>query len=186
MKRLFIAIKIPVQNNFKETLKHFKQTFKTDNIKWVDPNNLHLTLIFLGDTEEELIPEIIQNLNKLQDKFKSFKIILKKLGVFNNVKYPKVLWIGVEPRENLNSLKELISERLFEFDLSYKDNREFKPHLTIARPKQINNINKLKNLLYENKNTVFQEQNVYEFALYESKLTPEGPIYTTLSKISLR
>lgn len=186
MKRIFVAIKIPVSDFLKQSINSYQFAFKYDNIKWVELYNLHLTLLFLGDTDEGLIPGVIDNLKKLQDSVKSFKIKLKGLGVFSNIYNPRVLWIGVEPIEEFMILKEMIEKQLIDLDHQYNTENSDNPHLTIARIKNIKNNKKLKNTLGFNKHTLFQEITVNKFTLLESQLTPKGPIYSVISDFYLR
>ncbi len=186
MKRLFIAAKIPIEDNFKQLLDIIKFHLKKEIIKWVELENLHITFQFLGDTDEELIPEITSSLNKLQLQVKSFKYHLEGLGIFNNMNNPRVLWIGIKPVEDLIVLKELIDRNLIDLDFKFKNEHDFKPHLTIGRIKKIRNFNKLKNTLHFNQDILFQEVTVNQVDLFESTLTPDGPIYTSLSKFNLR
>lgn len=186
MKRLFIAIKIPVDNYIKESINSFKFTHKEENIKWVELHNLHLTLLFLGDTEEDQIPTIIKNLERLQERIKSFRFNLKGLGIFSSVQNPRVLWIGINPIDDLKLLKEQINESLMDLDIQLKNEKDFRPHLTIARLKRLVNKNKFKNTLSFNKHTMFKEVIVNNFTLFQSTLTPKGPIYKSLQEFYLR
>jgi len=186
MKRLFIASKIIIDDTFKDLLDNIKFHLKREIIKWVENENLHITFQFLGDTDEAMIPEIISSLNKLQLQAKSFKYQLEGLGVFNSIHNPRVLWIGIKPIDNLVILKELIDKCLIELDFQFKNEKEFSPHLTIGRIKKIRNINKLTNTLKYNQFRHFQEVAVNHINLFESTLTPEGPIYNSLASVGLR
>ena len=186
MKRLFIASKIYINDIFNDLLDNIKFHLKKEVINWVEIDNLHITFQFLGDTDEDLIPDIIRNLNNLQLQVKSFKYQLKGLGLFNNLSNPRVLWIGIKPLDDLIILKEQIDKNLIDLDFKFKNEKEFNPHLTIGRIKKIRNFNKLKNTLQFNQDRLFQEVTVNQVDLFESTLTPDGPIYTSLSKVNLR
>ncbi|MDA3954915.1 MAG: hypothetical protein PF485_14805 [Bacteroidales bacterium] len=89
MKRTFIAIKIPISNKTQELLNRLKIDFEDEKIKWIEDNNIHITLFFLGNTEEGKINEISAELTKIFKRVKSFDILCKGLGVFRSVFNPK-------------------------------------------------------------------------------------------------
>jgi|TARA_B100001964_G_scaffold245071_1_gene329674 2'-5' RNA ligase len=172
--RLFIAIKIP--EDIKEYISELQKQIDTANnkISLVNKDNIHLTLKFLGEVQPNDIETIKESLNNV--KFKSFSVHLNDVDVFPNENYIRVIWIGLEPEENILELQKNIDESLKSL---FRKEKDFKPHLTLARVKYIedknNFINKLKNIKIENKKI-----DISNFRLVKSTLTPEGPVYEDL------
>ncbi|MBN2520200.1 MAG: RNA 2',3'-cyclic phosphodiesterase [Bacteroidales bacterium] len=179
-KRIFLGVKIPVEEKLLNVLNEIKTTLKNDYIKWVEINNLHLTLLFLGDVHEEIIPDIISKLKIIENKVSNFKITFKNIGVFKNVYHPRVIWIGIEPIEEMQELKAEIDELITKTGLNIKSEEKFHPHLTIGRPKNIKDPSKLKLLIDDYEGVILQEVDITKFQLFESKLTPKGPIYSVI------
>ena len=90
-KRLFIAIKIDTSNSLLSILESIKHDLHSENIKWVDPHNLHLTLAFLGDTEDTMIDKIIPVMDGISNNSSQFNIELNSLGVFKSFNFPSVI-----------------------------------------------------------------------------------------------
>lgn len=184
MKRTFVAIKIPISKKTKELLNEFKIILKDERIRWVEDNNIHITVFFLGNTEESKINEIRDELPKALKGVESFDISCVGLGVFRSVFNPKALWIGIEKSNSLENIYLAIESvmRSLGFVSEY---REFKPHLTIGRAKIIKNKDRLRKLLNNYKEIEIQKLKISEVCFYESKLTPQGSIYEILAKIQL-
>lgn len=184
MKRTFVAIKIPISKNTKKLLNEFKLILKDERIRWVENNNIHLTIFFLGNTEERKINDIGDHLNKALKGVKSFDILCKGLGVFRSVFNPKALWIGVEKSNSLKNIYLAVEEVMSSFGF-VSEPREFKPHITIGRTKLIKDKDRLRKLLINYKEVEIQKLRISEVCFYESKLTPQGAIYEMLAKIPL-
>lgn len=184
MKRTFIAVKIPLKKGALEIIQDIKNEFKNDKIKWVESWNLHITLYFLGDTEENRIEGVIETLKENLNQFEKFNLKLNGIGVFGAARDPKVIWIGIDKSEQFQKLKLIINNSLKE--LGFKvDEKVFKPHLTIGRIKYIRDKTKLKNLLKQHETLKLGVIEVDKVYYYESQLTQRGPIYKILSENQL-
>jgi len=184
MKRTFIAVKTELLQENLLLYSEIKSKLKDSYINWVDANNMHLTLFFLGNTSEQQIPEIARELKNLLSETRSFSFLLKGLGVFRNIHDPRVFWLGIENGNDLKELKVKIDKVLDK--LGYKiEDREFKPHLTLGRIKNIKQKDSLRELAEKYKEYTFQEIFVSEVIFYESTLTPKGPIYNEIQKFKL-
>ena len=187
MKRTFIAIKIPVTKELNKVINHFHNELEAERIKWAETDNMHISLSFLGDTEEGLISSIANELQTIANSNKCFSFKLTGAGVFKNIKHPRVLWLGIIEDEN-NTLMKLgndIKDRLELLGFE-KEKRKFKAHLTLGRVKSINKKEKLKNLLEKYQNQYFQNVDVQEIIFYESMLTAKGSIYKVIRKFKLK
>ena len=147
-----------------------------------EPCNLHITFRFLGDVEEEKITQISRMLKqKLQDA-KVFKVVYVGLGIFEKKGKPAVLWVGVES-EGIEELKKRIDSALMPFGFPPED--QFKPHVTLLRIKRLKRRTRFKSYLFKMREHVFVERVEKSVALVESRLTPQGPVYTPLEEFIL-
>ena len=78
MKRIFIAVKVNPEETFLKMINSFKTALFTENIKWINPENIHITLAFLGDTEEKLIKDINSMLDKVCRNLGNFELCFQK------------------------------------------------------------------------------------------------------------
>jgi len=184
MKRIFIAVKTDPQGDLLRMFSSLKARLGAENIKWVDPANLHLTLAFLGDTEEKKIAVLKSMLNDKCSGFGNFDFHLTGTGVFKNFRDPRVLWVGIRSAERLIQLNKIISEglKIIGFEL---EERQFKPHLTLGRVKSIKDTENLKIMLESYRDVHFQTVHVNEVILFESILMQAGPIYKALGNYNL-
>lgn len=179
MKRLFIAVKIIPEDTFLKPVSSVKYDLHDESIKWVDTANIHITLAFLGDTDEELIPVLDKMLRERCTGSGSFEIMLRGFGVFRNFRDPKVIWAGIEDSGSMESLHRSISEGLKEMGFK-TDDKPFSPHITIGRIRFIKDRERLKSVLGKYNDTEFQKVAVKEVILYESILRQTGSIYNSL------
>ena len=104
-------------------------------VRWVKPENMHLTIKFLGVVDEKNLPEIENALTESVKKIEPFHYQLNGTGCFPNCRHPRVLWVGIgESGGSLQHLYENIEERLVKIGLP-KEKRNFNPHLTVGRVK---------------------------------------------------
>lgn len=185
MKRTFIAIKIPVLKQKMEIIADIQEALRDEKIKWVESWNMHITLFFIGDTLDDMIQPISGKLENHLKAVKCFNLKLKGLGVFKSVRDPKVIWIGINHSSELQMLKNQIDEIITSFGFK-ADERAFKPHLTLGRVKWVGNKSGLKKLIEENAETDFGEVAIDQVIFYESRLTPQGPVYKSLKQIDLK
>lgn len=184
MKRLFIAVKVNPENELLRVISSLKSALGAENIKWVDPVNIHLTLSFLGDTEERRIMDLNNMLQVKCSRFGEFDFCLTGIGVFKNFRDPRVLWAGIRSVERLIQLYSIIETGL-KFDGFEIESRQFKPHLTLGRVKSVKDTENLKTVLERFKDNQIQIVHVNEVILFESILTQTGPIYKSLGKYPL-
>jgi len=185
MRRTFIAIEIPASVKLKELLELLRVDFREEKIRWVNPEILHITLSFLGDTSEQQVNYISEQLEKICSGYSSMELHLKEVGVFPNLRKPKVFWVGIERNKLLENLQEEIKVMLHDYGMN-RDEKSFNPHLTIARIKWIDDIDKLKYWLQKYKGETIQKTKIGEIIYYESRLTSNGPIYNPVKKFPLK
>ena len=128
--RLFIAIEIPEE--IKDYLCGIQQEIvdSKNKIRLVNKGNMHLTLKFLGEVQTDKVEVLNKNLKEIP--FKPFSVVLDAIGVFPSENYIRVVWVGLKPEEPVLELQKNIDEALKKL---FKKEKNFKPHLTIARVK---------------------------------------------------
>lgn len=149
------------------------------DVKLVEPENIHITLKFLGDTDEKHIDAIEQIMKESVVGISPFPITLKGTGVFPNQHYMKVAWIGIINADGLATISQALDEKLNTLGFK-KENRRFSPHLTIGRIRTAQNKDQLLKVIGQYTSTEFATQQIETITLKKSELTPKGPIYTTL------
>ncbi|MBL7206795.1 MAG: RNA 2',3'-cyclic phosphodiesterase [Candidatus Aenigmarchaeota archaeon] len=181
--RCFLAIDLTenIKEKIAETINQFKN--QDVDVKFVDSHNLHITVMFFGEVNEENMKEISKFMKEALTGMKQFKINIKGLGYFGNPNYIRTIWVDISDGKNeLHTLIETINKKLFQFK---KDNHAPSVHITIGRVKSGRNKEKLLHMIENVKELHFGEMVVKEIRLKQSKLTPEGPIYTDLDCFSL-
>ncbi|PIZ50675.1 RNA 2',3'-cyclic phosphodiesterase [Candidatus Woesearchaeota archaeon CG_4_10_14_0_2_um_filter_33_13] len=175
MKRVFIAI--PISEEIKATLVPLLNELDglDAGFKIVKPENLHFTVKFLDEVNDQQLEEIKRRLSPFI--FSPFFINLNKIGYFAIADLIKVLWIGAEDK-NLVKLIEQV-QALFK-DIREEECHKIVPHLTLARMKFKQNQDLLKQFIIKHQHDSFGRMEINKFVLYESILTPNGPIYHKL------
>ncbi len=171
--RLFIAV--DVDDSIREKIKPLlSELSRINGVKAVEPENLHITLLFLGEVGESRVSQIEERLSEV--KFEPFKISFEGVGAFPNVNSPRVVWIGVRESGELTNLANDVYEKLKK--LGFRRDKEFKAHLTIGRVKRKNP--EVSDVIRKHSSESFGEMEVKSFSLKQSILTPKGPIYKDL------
>ena len=184
MKRIFIALKIDPADELMKMFSAFKTALKDDKIKWTGTSNLHVTLAFLGDTDERKVKDLDRMLKDTCEGSGEFELRLRGAGIFRSLKDPRVVWTGISYSENLKRLHEMVRDGLNNTGISI-ENRKFSPHLTLGRIRSIKDSSVLSSLIELYQDKELQNQVVKEVILYESILYPAGPVYEPLVKYPL-
>jgi RNA 2',3'-cyclic 3'-phosphodiesterase len=184
MKRIFIALKVEAEKTLLHVISSLKSGLTNERIKWTNPENIHITLAFLGDTEERNIGIVSDMLAVNCNVIEMFNLTLKGAGVFRNYSDPRVLWIGIDASKELEQLNSLIMTGLRASGM-LSEERPFNPHVTLGRIKEIRNKMVLRSEVEQYKDTIFQKVRVKEVILYESILLPNGPVYKPIGKYPL-
>ncbi len=150
------------------------------DIRFVETENIHLTLKFLGEIGQSLVEQVSQVVEGTS--FQPFTARIERVGVFPNLRRPRVVWAGIT--EGASRLEEIWSE--IDGELSKlgfeRERRRFSPHITIGRVRSGRNRDKLVHEISSLSDYVFGELHVDRVSLKKSVLTPRGPIYSTLAE----
>jgi 2'-5' RNA ligase len=177
--RCFLAIELPKE--VKEELLKLQKQLPDASMKLVEPENLHLTLKFFGEIDDSQVNKIKNALDRV--KFEKFRASFGKVGVFPLPTFVRVVWIALEPIENVKELHKEIDSVLDKEGI--KEDKSFESHITLTRVRFIQNKEEFSKKLQEiNINPI--EFEVQKFALKKSELTRKGPIYETIKEYTLR
>jgi 2'-5' RNA ligase len=178
--RTFIAVDL--DPGFREKLRELQGRFTGFDLKFVNPELVHITLKFLGDVDESMIPALSEALDSIMCE--PFEARVGTLGVFPKLSNPKVLWLGAAG--NFRVLHDEVENLLKPFKFE-KDDRDFSAHATLARVKFLSKDQKnaFINTLKELKDVELGTLQVDKVFLKKSTLTPEGPIYEILHTVYL-
>jgi 2'-5' RNA ligase len=183
--RLFYAIFISPR--IAETLaRHISQcALSGADVKWVEPQNLHLTLKFIGEVQLERLEEIIAAGESAADGVKTFRVFWEGFGAFPDFRRPRVIWAGMKQGGRaVSEIAERLEDRLAAAGFR-KEERAFRPHLTIGRVKSPGGLEELRKATERIQNSRIGEMEVSSFSLVKSTLTSRGPIYSVVRNFEL-
>jgi 2'-5' RNA ligase len=187
--RTFIAIEL--DKEIKEKISLIEEELrKTDaDVKWVKPENIHLTLKFLGEIDEKQADKIKNILQDLAKEKQTFEMAISELGAFPKLNFPRVIWIGIKKgAENVLNIASELEEKLSKIGFP-KEKRSFSGHISIGRVRS--NKNRLQLIEAVNKINEANQKETYtqlvkNITLFKSTLTPQGPIYEALFTANLK
>lgn len=175
--RIFIACEIPdrIRSILSEYIRDLDKTIR--GVKWERPEKIHLTLRFLGETSENRVKEIT---DVLEGPYNTEKpdVRLSSPGAFPDLRRPRVLFVGIERSERLESLKNEVDDRLQSIGIEPED-RSFSPHLTVGRVKKQEKI-RPELPAVEKEGFVFDS-----FTLFRSELKKSGSVHIPLKNFDL-
>lgn len=154
-------------------------------VKFVEPHNLHFTFKFFGEIDEEKTEKIIAAVKNKVQNYGPFEIFIKGVGVFPNLRYIRVLWLGVEDSEPFSKLQMDLDGDFVE--QGFKKERSYVPHLTMGRVRGAKNKDALISKINELKEVKIGKMKIEKLLLMESVLKRDsGPIYTVVKEFELK
>jgi 2'-5' RNA ligase len=175
--RTFVAVEI----NSHEILKSIEgiQAEIKIQAKPVSINNIHFTMLFLGEISDSMSLSVMEKLGSIE--FQSFDVSIQGIGVFPKPSNPRIIWVGTdnEGGQKLSQLASSIIEKLS--NLGFKADKPFKPHITIFRVK--NKIGNISNDLKKYQSYSFGIQRISEIKFKKSVLSSNGPIYSDIQVV---
>lgn len=182
MKRLFIAIEVPPQ--VKAIAAGAKALLEKDTkeVRWVSPENVHLTLRFLGDCPDGQVEPIVAGLRSALAGSVAFHCETTSFGTFSGGREARVLWLGVGATPELTEVYDHIGGALREIGFD-PEKRPFQPHITLARIKRPRFIDVG---LIDRKIDAKQPIEVEAVILFAARLEATGAVYEPLAKIDLK
>jgi len=185
--RVFCAVELPdvVRARLEDHVRRLRKEFPDAAASWSRVENIHLTLKFFGNVEVKRIARISEAAQRVARQFSTFQIGVGETGVFPRPSRPQVLWIGVnDPSGQLSALQEKFENECAAEGFE-KENRAYRPHLTIARLRKPEGARQLANAHLQMK---FEPVDVElkELVVFRSELSPKGSKYTVISAADLR
>lgn len=184
--RTFIAIEIP--ENIKQQMSEIQGRLKDTGIdaSWPRPEGIHLTLKFLGEIPESQAPDIKNGLVSAVKGTGEFRIEIAGAGAFPNPRNARVVWLGLSGEvEKLNRLQAAVEDAMVRIGFERED-RPFKPHLTLARIKYIRSKERWLTALEQVKDIKLTGFDATAVSVMKSELKPTGAVYMELARIELR
>jgi 2'-5' RNA ligase len=188
--RAFIAVELP--GELKQGLAALETQLKKNSppvVKWVDPESIHITLKFLGETSDAVIDELLLAMEESVAGVSPFKLEVGKLGAFPAVDRPQVIWVGVSgDMEKLAQLQKNLEQNTEQLRFK-RESRPFSPHLTLGRVREgarVKEIQRIGKLLNETPFTAKHNIEAHEINLLKSQLTQAGAIHTIIGMVKLQ
>lgn len=187
--RAFIAVEIPQPIKTKITTQTLELRQQVGHsVRWSDAENIHITLKFLGDVSREQVDVISSALKSQVKEYTLFELTLDGLGVFPNLRHPRIVWVGLnDPKRQLTRLQQGLEGAIVSLGHA-PETKPFSPHLTIGRVREglsEQEIFRLQNALRGAQLNFQTGFAVKAVSLMRSELKPAGPIYTCLSTAAL-
>lgn len=180
--RTFIAVEL--NEDLRDRLVSLQETLGrvVPDVKWVEPENLHVTLLFLGEVDDREIPKVCRVVQDCVGGRPPFSLSVERVGCFGNPRRPRTLWVGVgDGAEPLVAIHDALEVPMQE--LGYRrEERRYQPHITLGRVKGDRPSNALPAELEKRADWNAGTQDVRELLIMGSELTRDGPLYTILGR----
>jgi 2'-5' RNA ligase len=155
-------------------------------VKWVEEDNLHLTLLFLGEVEDRTIPALCRAVADCCAEQAPFTLGIESVGCFPNPRRPRIVWAGVGAGSaELIALHDALEPPLLDLGCYRREERKYTPHVTLGRVQGDGNTDVLAAALTKQAKWRGGETEVRELHVFSSELRPQGPVYTVLSRAKL-
>jgi 2'-5' RNA ligase len=157
-----------------------------EEVRWVEEDNLHLTLLFLGEVEERELAEVCRVVGVACRQIEPFNLTVEGVGCFPNLQRPRVVWAGISTgKEELITLHDVLEAPLLELGCYRREERQYTPHVTLGRVKSDRPVDRLARAIGKHQHWQGGESEVSEVLVMSSQLTPQGPIYSVMSTAPL-
>ncbi len=183
--RTFVAIE--VCDEVQSALRAAQRAMgRLPGVRWTDPSGVHLTLKFIGDIENALVPAVFDVMRSAVSAIEPFEFSVHGLGFFPPGRRPRVLWAGVDGAgEEMALLAHRLDEGLAGLGVAM-DNHRFRPHLTLGRARGTIDSETVEAAFARLARGDFGGQHVSEIALFMSELHPTGAAYTRMGVVPLK
>jgi 2'-5' RNA ligase len=189
MARLRTFIGVDISKAIRDRAVALQQTFGRlgSDLRWVEPENLHVTLLFLGEVEDREVPAVCRAVAEETQNHSPFSMTIEGAGCFPTPRRPRILWLGVGAgAQELCALHDALEPPLLELGCYRREERKYKPHLTLGRVRGDGANDQLVAGLTKHTGWQGGQTTVEEVLVFSSELAPNGPIYSVLSRAKLR
>jgi len=180
--RGFIAVDIPPSPPLESFAEEVRSA--SASLKVVSTGQLHLTVKFLGDTEEGLVPEVVATIREACADVQPFPITVRGTGAFPSLSRMNVVWVGVEGAESIGRIAGDLEASLEPLGFA-AERRPWKAHVTLARVKGHRDLDRVRSILETRRDEVFGSHRVDRVHLKKSVLTAGGAQYSVVATVAL-
>jgi 2'-5' RNA ligase len=188
MTRIRTFIAVPLDKPIRDRIVALQDDLSriAPEVKWVEPENLHVTLLFLGEVDEREIHTVCGIVAKVCAALPSFPMTVEKAGCFGNARRPRTLWVGVGTGlTEICALHDALEPPLMELGCYRREDREYTPHITLGRVRTDQPNDDLAKLLGRRAAWQGGQLTVREVHVMSSEMSRGGPMYTVLSRARL-
>lgn len=185
--RSFLAFSLPAE--FRGVIEGVLPDFReaSRDVKWVRPERVHLTVVFLGSLPEDSLEGVKQAAAEACTGVAPFRLAVRGTGFFPNARRPRVVWLGLEGEiERMGVLRDTLQVALESFGIQ-RETRPFRPHLTLGRFRKQGRMNRsLEEAMARHQDVSSPECTLSELVLFRSELRRTGAVYTALERFPLK
>jgi 2'-5' RNA ligase len=188
MARLRTFIAVGLDQAIRDRTVALQETLSATgaDVKWVEPENLHVTLLFLGDVNDRDVLDVCKAVIATCGNLPAFPMSVQTVGCFPNPRRPRTLWVGLGGGEQeLVAVHDALEKALLKLGCYRREERRYTPHVTLGRVKSEEANEKLVAALAKHAGWQGGHQNVREVLVMSSELRPQGPAYSVLSRAKL-
>lgn len=188
--RTFIAVELDEElgDNLGRLQRRLQEQLASRSVRWVQPEGIHLTLKFLGDTTPEQVERVKAALAKAAAEARPFTFTVGGLGCFPNTRAPRVVWVGLqEVTGELKRLRDAVEKHVAPLGFP-TEQRAFSPHLTLGRVQRYaskSEVREIGDVVAAAQPGTLDEMSVTAVSYIKSDLKPSGAVYTTLFEAEL-
>jgi len=178
--RLFVAVNFPAR--LRQKIARLCRPLDAAGIpvQWVEPDQVHLTLKFIGETPSDRVEALSDALEEVAGRFRPFPLRFGPIGAFPSPRRPRVVWLGVEPTPELRFVKDDLERRLAELGVE-REQRPYQPHVTLGRAPREAEAGEFRRLEEITRNlAIADEYRVTHLDLMRSQLQPSGAVHTRI------
>jgi 2'-5' RNA ligase len=181
--RTFIALEL--DKAIRERLVALQEELSraAESVKWVEPENLHVTLLFLGEVDNREIPSVCRVISEGCSALSAFSLSVDAVGCFPNPRRPRTIWAGVGAgTQEVCALHDALERPLLDLGCYRREDRKYTPHITLGRVRSDRPTDRLAVALGKHAGWQGGQQTIREVHIMGSELTPDGPAYTVLGR----
>jgi RNA 2',3'-cyclic 3'-phosphodiesterase len=185
MARLRTFIAVAIDKTIRDRVVTLQETLARSgaDVKWVEPENMHVTLLFLGEVEDKTLPAVCRVVADVAAGLAPFEMSVAGAGCFPNARRPKTLWVGIgDGLQELVALHDALEPPLLDLGCYRREDRQYTPHLTLGRVKGDAGAAELTTALARRTDWQGGQVRVREVLVMSSELRSEGPTYTVLGR----
>ena len=187
--RAFVCVHIPagVRERVRAVQAELQRAIPESAVRWTPFVQLHLTLEFLGDVASGKVPTLEGALMQVRTAHRPFELAARRVGAFSSIRNPRVIWAGIEGEiDAVKALQADVKNSVQPF-MAEQETRAYKPHVTLGRVRPVKgrDLRRVSDALAAATEQDFGSWRVDEFALMQSKLSPDGSQHSTLATFPL-